>query len=299
MSEAQVSNAEFPGLFQAADHASSQAQRQYSRLVAVDLAVMVIAAALGALSLGDPVLRQMWAMASAVCIAASFGLTYALKSERLSAVWYQGRAAAESVKTAAWRYMMRAEPYTHAQAEAEVDRRFGEANEILLGGKPALAGALPSPILASPQITPRMREARALSLDARKALYLASRIREQRDWYASRAEANRGKARATYRMVLACQVFAMIAAIALVRWPDSQINFTGVFTALAAALIGWTQLRKHDELASTYGMSAQRLTSLADQIQYAAEEAQFAEIVSATEETITRENSFWLTRRQS
>ena len=94
------------------------------------------------------------------------------------------------------------------------------------------------------------------------------------------------------KFALAC------AAIALVRWPGSQVNLTGVFTALAAALIGWTQLRKYDELASVYGMSAQKLTSLIDRMPHVADDENFSALVGFAEDVISRENSGWVARRR-
>ena len=43
--------------------------------------------------------------------------------------WYEGRAAAESAKTLAWRYMVRAEPFVTANGRLE--RREGVTNVLV------------------------------------------------------------------------------------------------------------------------------------------------------------------------
>jgi hypothetical protein len=98
--------------------------------------------------------------------------------------------------------------------------------------------------------------------------------------------------------VLISQALALIAAIAVVRWPDAAVNLTGVFAALAAALIAWTQLKKYEELATMYGLTAQELRSVEDQARHVRNEEQFTRFVLTAEDAISREQALWLTRRE-
>src|SRR5438552_17420179 len=91
-----ITDAELPGLCQAANAAATGAQREYSRLIALDLIVMILAAILGALQASDPSVQRLLGLGSAIFIAISFAVTVALRSERMSGAWYQCRAIAES-----------------------------------------------------------------------------------------------------------------------------------------------------------------------------------------------------------
>jgi hypothetical protein len=294
----QVTDSELPALFQASDAAGVRAQKQYARLVALDLTVMILGAVLAAVSFGGPVVRSDMALASAVCIAASFAMTFALKAEGLSRTWYAGRAVAESARTAAWRYMMRAEPYA-SLADGEADRKLGEALDSYLAERRDLAGSLAPALMAAPQISDTMRKVRALPLAERRDLYSRSRARDQKLWYAAKAATNKARSQLFFQLVLLCQALALVAAIVLVRWPDAPVDLTGVFASLAAALVAWTQLKKHEELANAYGMNAQELSSIEGQLPAANSEEELSRIVVTAENAIARETALWLARREA
>lgn len=293
-----IANADLPGLFQATDAASSRAQRMYLRLVALDLGVMIAGAILGAVSVSGTDLKQELALASAVAIAIGFALTLALQAQHLSATWYDGRAVAESAKTTAWRYMMCADPYAREMSEPDADQTMTSALDSFLRERKGLAGSLSTELIALPQISDKMRAVRSLPYADRKSLYVEARLGDQRLWYAGRAEHNAGRATFLFVLVLVSQALALIAAIGVVRWPDTGINLSGVFAALAAALIAWTQLKKYEELATMYGLTAQELRSVEDQARHVSGEEQFARFVLAAESAISREHALWLTRRE-
>ena len=54
-----------------------------------------------------------------------------------------------------------------------------------------------------------------------------------------------------FGVVFASQLAALVAAVALVRWPSSNVRLTGFFASLASALIAWLQLKQHKELAQS------------------------------------------------
>lgn len=289
---------DLPGLFQAADTSSAAAQKLYLKLVAADLSVMLVGAALGALSVSGSRHAQLLALASAISVAIGLVLTLTLQSQRLSAIWYDGRAVAEATKTSAWRYMMRAYPYGDEVSDADVDRSLTSAFDSFLRDRRGLAGSLPSSLAQLPQITTAMRDTRVRAVADRKAVYVESRLTDQRLWYAARAEHNSKRAKLLFMLVIACHALALVAAIANVRWPESPFNLTGVFAALAAALIAWTQLKKYEEQANVYGLTAQELRSIEEQGRHANAEDTFSRFVEEAESAITRENAIWLARRE-
>lgn len=293
---AAIAPVDLPGLFQAADAASTRAQKRYLNLVAADLAVMLLGAALGAISVSASGAAQGLALASAIAIATGLVLTLTLQAQRLSATWYDGRAVAEAAKTSAWRYMMGAYPYGKLD-QTDVDKAFISAFDSLLHDRRGLAGSLPSGLAQLPQISDAMRETRALPVASRKEMYATFRLADQRMWYAARAEKNSTRAAQLFALVIACHSLALVAAIVNVRWPETRINLTGVFAALAAALIAWTQLKKYEEQANVYGMTALELRSIEEQGRNADSDETFSRFVEEAESAITRENALWLSRR--
>lgn len=288
---------DLPGLFQSADTASTRAQRLYLRLVAADLCVMLIGATLGAMSFRETRAAESLALASAVSIAAGLMLSYTLQAQKLSRTWYGGRALAEAAKTSAWLYMMRAHPFedpSDENAERALLSTFDSFVHDHSSGVVMPSGQPPQ----HPQVTPAMRSTRSLPAAERRVVYLESRLGEQRAWYAARAAANARNARHFFILVIACHGLALIAAIARVRWPEGSVNFTGVFVALAAAFIAWTQLRRYEEQAHVYAMTAYELTALEEQAELARKDEDLERFVEQAENTISRENALWIARRR-
>lgn len=116
---------DYPPLYVAADTASGWGQRWYRRIIAVNLALVLLASSLGYVAglIGDP---GRIAAGIAATIALSFGV-FARPLHRLlrdDKSWFEGRAVAETVKSLTWRYMMRTPPFDD---EARADAAFVEA----------------------------------------------------------------------------------------------------------------------------------------------------------------------------
>ena len=286
-----------PALFRAADSASMKAQRQYSRLTAADLGFLVLAAILGSVALSDAQARGHMAMASAGVLAISIIVTWIIRTARFGEAWYDGRAVAESVKSLTWRYMTCTEPYSHSLAPNSVDQRFLDDLKSVLTERPEVYSRVGGRLASEPQITKRMRELRRLNTDGRKDAYLSYRVCAQREWYGTKSEANRRSSDRLYWSMIAAQVLALISAIALVRWPESTTNPIVVFVALGAAFLAWLQFRRHQELAQSYGLTAQELGLAYEQGGHVRTAEQLSEFVSDSENAISREHTLWLARR--
>jgi conflict system pore-forming effector with SLATT domain len=244
---------DYPAVFLAADRASSSAQEKYLSLTRGTLILLVAGAGFAAAS---PVfsldsVRSVFAVTSAVLLAASLLLTLYLKAQKPEQLWYGGRAVAESAKSMAWRYMTQAAPYVANPSAAEVDRKFVSSLESIIKERRQLAFGFGGEFAKQPQISDRMRVVRAGTLEERRQACLAERICDQRIWYGDQAKRNRLAENRYSKVVFASQLGALVAAVALVRWPNSNIRLTGVLASLASALIAWLQLKQHKELAQS------------------------------------------------
>ncbi len=115
-----MTDSDMPGLFQAANDASLEAQKKYYLGLMSYLALLIIAAAISFASGASP----LCALLSAVLFVVTLAILIALRVKRPDDIWYNGRAVAESVKTRAWRWMMMAEPYKDGDKPEDDSRRF-------------------------------------------------------------------------------------------------------------------------------------------------------------------------------
>jgi hypothetical protein len=288
-----VDRADYPTLFGLASEASRSGQRQYVRFVWLNLALVVLASTLGAVaSFVSPDLAALIAAPIAISMFGALIVSVANGGGRHDRFWFGGRAVAESVKTSAWRYMMRAEPYNTDDAAAE--QGLLETLEEILASDAIIRQDLRA--VPGVVITPRMRQVRALPLRERTACYRHARVQNQLDWYSTKAAANRRAARAWLSIGVGAQSLALVAAVLGMLRPQS-LDLIGVFAAVAAAATALTQLRRHDELAKSYALAARELTHLKDQIDGVPREAVLQDRVKDTEAAISREHTMWVARR--
>jgi hypothetical protein len=141
-----------------------------------------------------------------------------------------------------------------------------------------------------------MRELRARPLDARKNAYEDRRIRDQQQWYSTKAERNRKSAGAWNAVTLTLE--AAGATGAFLRAADVvAIDLLGLAGAAVAALTAWMQTKQYDNLASAYALAAHELTSIRSLIDLPMDEGEWAAFVAQAEEAISREHTTWRASR--
>lgn len=286
-----------PALFDAADAASRAGQRRYKRLVAGELALLVAAAVVAAAQgvLPDAALDVRWdrALAAALLFVA-FVARVVNRISGADGAWFDGRAVAETVKSAAWRYAMRAAPY--AGDDAAADAAFFEVVRETLAARAGLAAHLYKTPPGRSQITGWMRTLRAAPLADRKAAVLGERVDDQIAWYAAKAEANGRAAGRWFWLGLGFEIAAVLVAIALVV-ATAAPDVVGLLATLAVAVTAWNQIGRHDELAKSYALAANELALLRTRVEAATDEAAFARAVDDVEIAVSREHTMWMARR--
>lgn len=293
----EVKNSDYPALFQAADRASLAAQGKHLLFTSSILLCLVIAAGLGALSGVISGARTSLAVASTALVSLSFVLTAIRRSLKPEKLWYGGRAISESAKSMAWRYMAGAEPYFIGLQGADVDTKFIADLKALVKDSDQLAVGVSSEYTDKPQISPRMREVRAMALDSRRQTYLSQRIADQRSWYGRKARKSQTAESRYFVVILVSQAMALAAAAFMIASPGSKWNLVGVFSALASALVAWLQVRQHEELAQSYAVAALELGFIEEQGSRLGSDADFSNFVGDAENAISREHTLWIARR--
>jgi hypothetical protein len=287
---------EMPELFQAADASSLAAQRRYIRSTGAQLLLLVAAAAAGAVNFaarGSVPGKVFQVIALAALLAAATLRTH-LIATKPDAAWFEGRAAAESVKTLAWRYAVGGDPYRiDAPDGTPADRAF--SHQLLEIIEPLTAVPLP-PIESVDQVTPAMKRLRGAPMEFRRDAYLRDRIDSQRRWYATRANDNSRKAQLWSFAVLGFELAGITGSVVKLT-THLPYDVVGLAAAVAGVAGAWLQTKQHDTLSSSYAIAARELADIAILAAEPSNEGQWADFVERAETAISREHTLWRASR--
>lgn len=283
-----VTSLALPALYRHADLTSNQKQLAFVRATKARLGLLALVAIGGAIAYRLERVDVGGAL-SAVAFASVAFLEVYLWQARPERVWYRARALAESVKTLAWRYATKAEPFEGEDA----DERFLQRLRAVHG---EVQGTVIPPDDANPdQITDTMRTVRNQDFERRRSTYLELRVGDQIVWYAAKARWNDARASgwsiALVLVNVAGLAFAILKAASVV-----SVDVLGIAGALAAIGIAWVQTRQYASLAAAYSTTHHELTIVRERIR-AATEANWAREVSDAEEAISREHTMWQASR--
>jgi len=289
----------FPGLYQASDKASLTAQSTYKNIIAYDLITMIIAAALAIYNYQSTDPKLLVYVVSCFFLLAGLVMTVIVKTKKYEDIWYQGRALAESCKTLTWRFITCSESF-------EVDMNIENAKAALvkrlkeLGNEfKELNNNLNAKTLTLPNISDEMLKVRNLNMQQRKEYYIQHRIEDQKKWYATKAEFNKSKYNLWFFTIIVAQAIALACAIYLIKNPDSNWNFVGLFTTISACALSWLQLKQHQELKQAYTTAAQELNFILESASLVTSETKLSEFVLDSENAISREHTLWLAQKRS
>ena len=284
--------AAYPALFQAADAAATVAQRAHVRLVAIELLLVILGAALGSAAAFDASLATVMPMFAGASFLAAAALKVVERDRRYDRQWLDARAIAETVRTTAWQYMMRVPPYDD---DATADEAFATALRASLEARPNLTASLTTSPAGSRQISADMRAERARPVSERRDRYRAARLADQIAWYRRKGAGHTRRASQFFWLALAAQLGALLVAGVSTAQPAlSRFNLLGVLAAIASTATAISQLNRHDDLARTYGLAFQELSLIDGLAETAKTEAALRRVVSDGEGVIAREHKLWL-----
>ncbi|MDQ3940606.1 MAG: DUF4231 domain-containing protein [Actinomycetota bacterium] len=285
---------ELPELFTAADRTSGIGQRKVIRSTAIQLGLLTVAAAGGAVTVPLANGGDWAALVGGVAFVAAALVRINTLTNRPDRAWYDGRAAAESIKTLAWRYAVGGDPFPLEEQRGAAEKAFvARLNEILreLGGI-----HLASDATAGAQITPSMKELRQRSLDDRKAFYRDARIEDQRRWYAGKAAWNERRAQQWNVITLGMETLGVAGAF-LRASGVIALDLLGLAGAAVAAVTAWIQTKQHTTQSSAYSVAAQELLSIKALLEVQESETEWRRFVAESEEAISREHTLWRASR--
>lgn len=286
-----MTDLKFPTLFTTADAASNRQQRIYLNLVRGEYALLLAAAGMTLVDSNDPLFLCAYACTFIASLAVLAWRAYARPEQG----WYKARALAESIKTLSWRYAMCAEPFDDSH-QAEANKDFRDTLAALLRSNRQIGEHLAGLDAAGPQITETMTAMRGSALRDRKARYLAGRVKDQQDWYSRKAKANKDAARNWQLLGAACYVAGVVMVVLHVWFVDATLPVEPVIV-LASAVLGWMQIKKFNELASAYALTAHEIGLAETVIADSTTEQDFSKAINEVELVFSREHTQWIARQ--
>jgi hypothetical protein len=211
--------------------------------------------------------------------------------------WYQARALAESVKTATWKYVMRAKPFDHQFDDAVVRAKFRRFLKDILAANQRIGSQFDGSGTTRDQITAEMEAMRCLPREDRLALYMNHRVGNQCVWYAAKAKSNRASAIRSVIVLVGLYVLAFATLLVRVAHPEWSYSHPEPLILLAAALIGWMQIKKFNELAASYNLTAIEIGILKSRAPEIKADEDLSDFIDDAEEAFSREHTQWLARR--
>lgn len=289
---------DYPSLYSAANKASLKAQKTYLILMGLDLTFMTIAALLSVYSFQATDKKEWVYLIGSFILVLGLILTLILKLKKFEDTWYQGRALAESVKTITWKFITGSEGFEIAiPSQAAKDLFINRIAEIATKFNDYTKN-FDSKILAKPIMTEMISERRKKSFEERKSFYAKHRIKEQKEWYATKASHNNNKHTIWFIVILLSQLLAICSSYYLIKFPDSNWNMVGLFTTLASVGIAWLQLKHHQELKQAYTTAVIELKFIEDKSSSVLTEQDLARYVFDSENAISREHTLWLAQKR-
>jgi hypothetical protein len=239
--------------------------------------------------------RNLTAFGAGIAFALAGACETYLLIARPERQWYEGRAAAESAKTTAWRYAVGGDPFGIDDADApEPDSLLIERYKEVLGELGNVG--VDSTVMNQDQITPQMRSLRARPRSERIKAYLSSRIDNQQVWYAKRAKLNEALAHRWTILIIASEVFGLILVFGRAAW-SWEVDIAAPIAAAAAAAAAWVQSRQYQTLSRAYSITANELVSLRTEAGLVVTESAWKEFVQDAEAAMSREHTLWKASR--
>jgi len=285
-------NIEYPKVYSYADEKSAKKQQWYFRLLISEYALLFV------IALNSFFLYEWKYIFSFVLIAILVVFFLIKKMFSLTSEWYKYRALAESVKTTCWRYIMRAEPF-NSDNQCDNYEEFKDSLTEIIKDSNIIPKKIKPEILNNHTVTESMRVIESLSLEEKKAIYLKERIEDQYSWYTRKSTYNKNMAKKWSNFIISLYILALIFSFYNIFFHSLFIFPVAVLTTLASAFIGWSQIKRYDELQSSYLLTAGEILGIKEQVHYISNDSQLSAFVRDAELAFSREHTQWTARRSS
>lgn len=285
---------DLPGLFQSADTASIKEQQKFFKGIFWYLMLLIVAALFAFFA--DDYPNPIFKIISTVLFLLTLFIMVWLRVSRPDDIWYNGRAVAESVKTRSWRWMMRAEPYFDCDNIEIVRKHFVIDLKTILKQNENLIGKLGISASVEEPISAKMIEVRMLNLSDRFNFYRQERITNQAIWYTNKSKFNEKRAKMWFWTTVSIHALAILLLLYNIYDPNAKLPIEVVAVA-ASSVLTWLQAKKHNELSSSYSLTAHEIILIKSEITIIKSEEDLSEYIMNCENAFSREHTQWYARK--
>lgn len=287
-----MKESDFPGIYQAADTLSGNAQAHFFTALVLNLLSLVLAAVVSVVNYPHWVSAVLQAVLLAGAMASSVYLAL-VRPERL---WYSGRAVAESIKTLVWRYVSRAEPF-HEADDVSKKLLLEKLQQVVKQNK-AISDKLITH-LKEKQISDMMVQLRSGSFDERRNTYIQHRINDQLAWYEKKAKFNKRASSRFFATLVLINAIALLCALIKIANVQYQYFPTDILIAIAASLLTWMQAKRFSELSASYALTANEIGIVREQADDLVSDDALSSFVGDAENAFSREHTQWVARKDN
>lgn len=283
----------YPALYHAAGELSDNSQKSYLRLIRWEYGLLIFASIVSS----NIYVNRVYYACSAFVFLVILLVMIIRNWQKPEQDWYKGRALAESIKTSCWRYAMRAAPFGNEDDEATTREEFQQHLRVILSANRSIGDKIPADRAAENQITSSMESIRAFDWEKRLDIYRELRIKDQLGWYNDKATENKKKSK--FWVVIAIGVYLVAIGLSLTRIVNLELRIMPVETLIliASTIVGWTQIKKFNELSSSYTLTAHEIGLTFGPLRQVKEEADLAKFVLEAEQAFSREHTQWVARQ--
>ena len=282
-----------PALYKSADEGSTSAQKRFLGTIMVEYFLLFSVSVVGA----TLVSTDFGPTSMTIILVILAGLFVFKVFKKLDQDWYRCRALAESVKTSAWRFAMRAHPFEDAIDIEMPKMMFRNLLQDILRTNQHVAQNLHH--ADSDQVTESMIKVRTLPLADRVSVYVTGRIDDQRNWYSRKSSYNR-KALVIWVCTTIAIYLAAVVSLNAERFGIDPFNLVfDPLIVLVTSSLGWLQMKRHGELIASYNLTAHEIGIIRSKAQSIGNEKEFSEFVNEAELAFSREHTQWVARRDA
>jgi hypothetical protein len=297
------SDVRYPAVFTREDEIAIVSQARHRKTLVGVGALAVVLEILNGLGAFD--LVGVWFWVSKTLFLVVIGLLgfelFASHSEKLEVPWYDARAAAESIKTLYWRFLVGGDPFplrlSNLDAETLLTERIkrvlnelgkAESESVNIIDNETLIWAL---------------GVREQSLTERIDFYHRLRIKNQETWYANKARRLDKLSKRLLRVAIGAAAIAFLLAVGILigNTIDSRAtdilnklgSFSGVFLQSAVVLFGYSAIRNYRRDSRAYEVTRSEIRAISLLITNNFIESDWAALVDEIEEVFSREHVTW------
>ncbi len=281
-------------MYDAADRASNRSQKLHFIFFAAEFLLLILVSLANVLSKGSEYNKVI-----VVVSLSLFALVAVVRRvQQWERKWYQSRALAESIKTTAWRYAVKATPFDVSKSQQIARQQFRDYLSGTLKANRHLGAIIRAIDVNHEQITSEMDALRMFSVNDRKEVYSQGRVDNQQDWY-SRKSREKGK----YKNISFLIIFLItIILLTSIFFDFSTINFLiDLFDpslTLLTGIIGWIEVKRYGELEASYSLTSHEIALIKSAIDIVQDEDSLSDFVNEAERAFSREHTQWLARSE-